>query len=170
MAYVVPVTATVLYAIDWHKTCLDIKCFLNVKEHWTRFIVSDLPLHPQLTIAPQPSHALCVDADAMTGINGRHCLLLPAKWKPTVPTPSPLTFNSSTNNVMSIQRSCNGLQAIFVGGTETLLKQTGSFHCFSADFCLQDLQFNHSKCQCVLFLADPQSSHSSKGKRNALLT
>lgn len=157
------------YVFDWHKTCLDIKHFLKVREHWTLFMVSALPLHPRLTTTPQPSRAPGVGADAvMDTSKGRRCLPLPAKWKPAVPTPSALIFGSSRKNV-NIQRSCSGLQAIFKGDAETLLKQTGSFRSFSADFCPHELQFNHGKCQHLLFLVDFKSTHSSKGKRSALL-
>ena len=132
-------------------------------------MVSALPLQPWRTTAPQPSRAPGVGADAVTDPSkGRRYLPFPAKQKPAVPTPSALTFGSSTKNV-NVQRSGSGLQAIFIGDAETLLKQTGPFCSFSADFCPDELRFNHGKCQHLLVLTDPKSTHISKGKRSALL-
>lgn len=86
------------------------------------------------------------------------------------PLPSPPAARCCSTKDANAQQSRSGLQTIFTGDAETLLKQMGSFRSFSADFCPHELQFNHGKCQRLLVLADPKSTHSSKGKRSALLT
>lgn len=86
------------------------------------------------------------------------------------PFPHPLLSPPAAQQKnVNVQRSRRGLRAVFVGDAEALLKQKGSFRSFSADFCHHELLFNHGKCQHLLLLADPKFTHSSKGKRSALL-